>query len=112
MEDLHDVLLGYRAEAINAVMERWTELEVLLVRAFHVHNVDRVVVRLKVFVRLVLLVGVFVQRVDEREVSCLSTFVLFEVARSGFFLLFLVVFVLGVTDMVELFCKTQLEDLY
>ena len=55
MEDLHDVLLGYRAEAINAVMERLTELEVLLVRAFHVHNVDRVVVRLKVFVRLVLL---------------------------------------------------------
>ena len=34
-------------ETDNAVIERLVELEVLLLRAFHVHNVDRVVVRLK-----------------------------------------------------------------
>ena len=40
------VLLGHRVETDNAAIESLVELEVLLLRAFHVHYVDRVVVRL------------------------------------------------------------------
>ena len=47
--------------------ERSVELEILLLRAFHVHNVDHVVVRLEVFMGGVLFVQVFVQVADERE---------------------------------------------
>ena len=58
---------------------------------------------------LLLLIWVFVQGVDERELNCLSTFVLIEAARyeSFFFDGF---FVLGVTDMVELLRMFSLED--
>ena len=62
MDDFLDVLLGDRVKTDNAAIERAVELEVLLLRAFLVHNVDRVVVRLKVFASLV----------------CLSTTVLIE----------------------------------
>ena len=41
-----NVLLADRVETHNTTMERLVELEVL-VRAFDVHNVDRVEVRLK-----------------------------------------------------------------
>ena len=51
-----DVLLEDRVEADDAAVERLVELEVLLLRALHVHNVDRVVVRLHMFVSLVLVV--------------------------------------------------------
>ena len=42
-----DVLQGDRVETDDAAVERSVELEILLLRAFHVHNVDRVVERLK-----------------------------------------------------------------
>ena len=84
MEDLLGVLLADRVDANDAVTERLVELEALLLRSFHVHNVDRVVVRLKVFVSLVLVGQVFVQTVDEREVRCLSTFDLIEAAWYEF----------------------------
>ena len=56
------------------------ELEDLLLRAIHVHNVDCAVERLEEFVSLVLLVRVAAQGVDEREVNWLSTFILIEAA--------------------------------
>ena len=51
MDDFIDALLGDRVEADDAVVESLADLEAL--GAFHVHTVDRVVVRLEVFVRLV-----------------------------------------------------------
>ena len=69
------------------------ELEVLLLRAFHVRNVDRVLVSLEVVVSIVFLVRVSVRGADEREVSI---FVLVE-AASSFYDVF---FVLCVTDMI------------
>ena len=71
-------------------------------RALHDHNVGRVVVRLKVLGSLVFLVCVFVQRVDVREVNCLSTFVLIEVAWCEPFVSDCF-FLRCVTDVVELF---------
>ena len=62
-----DVLQVDRVETDNAAIERFVELEILLLRAFHVHNVDHVVVRLEVFMGGVLFVQVFVQVADERE---------------------------------------------
>ena len=50
MDDFIDALLGDRVEADDAAVEGLADLEALF--AFHVHSVDRVVVRLKVFVRL------------------------------------------------------------
>ena len=66
-----DVLFGDRVETDNEAIERVVELEVLLLHAFHVHDVDLVVVRLAVFASLVFVVRVFVQGVDEREVKYL-----------------------------------------
>ena len=55
--------------------------EVILLRALHVRNVDRVVVRIGVFASLVLFVWAFVHGVDKREVNCvLSSCVTFEAA--------------------------------
>ena len=68
--------------------------------AFHVHNVDLLVERLKVFLVFLLLVQVFVQDVDEREVNCLSTVVLIDAAWYEP-LFFDDCFVLCATDMVE-----------
>ena len=54
-----DVLQGDRVETDNAAIERLVELEILLLRAFQVHNADHVVVRLEVFMGGVLFVRVF-----------------------------------------------------
>ena len=88
-----DVLLGDRVDTDNYATERVVELEVLLLRAFHVRNVDRVLVSLEVVVSIVFLVRVSVRGADEREVSI---FVLVE-AASSFYDVF---FVLCVTDMI------------
>ena len=61
VDDIFDVLLGDRVEADNPTVEGLVEVEVLLLRALHIHNVDRVVVRRYKFVRLVLDVWVLVQ---------------------------------------------------
>ena len=45
---------GRGVETRNAATERLVELEVVLLRAIHVHNVDRVAVRLTVFVSFAL----------------------------------------------------------
>ena len=45
VDDFFDVLLGDRVEADDATVEGLVELEFLLLRALHVHNTDRVVVR-------------------------------------------------------------------
>ena len=47
VNDFFDALLGNRVETDNAAVERIVYLHVLLQRALHVHNVDRVVVRCK-----------------------------------------------------------------
>ena len=52
VDDFLDALLEDRDETNNAPIERLGELAVLLLRIFHVHNVDRVVVRLNVLVSL------------------------------------------------------------
>ena len=75
-----DVLLGDRVETDNAALERLIELDVLLLRAFHVHNVCRVVVRLKHICKHCTSCVVFVQGVDERQVNYMSIFVLIEAA--------------------------------
>ena len=46
VDDCFHVLLRGRVETDNAAIERLVEPEVLHLRALHVHNVDRVVVRL------------------------------------------------------------------
>ena len=103
VDDFLHVVLADRVETDNAAIERSVELEILLLRAFHVHNVDRVVLRhKKVFVSLVLYVLVFVQGADKRDVRWLWTFVMIEAAWykpslfDGFF------FICAV-DMLELF---------
>ena len=45
MNDSFDAFVGDRVEVFDAAVERLGELEVVLLHAFHVHNVDRVVVR-------------------------------------------------------------------
>ena len=73
MVDFLDVLLGDSVETRNAAIGRSVELEVVLLRAFHVHNVDPVVVRRNVFEIVVFCVRNFVQEVDDAAVNCLST---------------------------------------
>ena len=60
-----DVLLGDSGETDNEAVERLVELEVHLLCALQLHNEDRVVVRLEMFVSLVLLVWVLVREVDD-----------------------------------------------
>ena len=67
-------LMDFLGIVSKQIVARLVELEVVLRRAFHVQNVDRVVVRPEVFVSLVLIVRVFVQGVDEGEVNCLPSF--------------------------------------
>ena len=59
-----DVLLGDCGDTDNEAFERLVELEVHLFCALQLHNEDRVVVRLDMFVSLVLLVWVLVREVD------------------------------------------------
>ena len=72
-DDFVDVLLGDRVEADDTAFEGVVELEVLLLRTIHVHDADRVVVRLQMLASLVLLVRVLVHAVDKRQVDCLSS---------------------------------------
>ena len=69
-----DLLPRDRDEADDAAVEDFADLEVLLLCARHVHNVDRVAVRLLMFVSLVLLVNVQVHGIDKEKVNCLSSF--------------------------------------
>ena len=79
MDDFLDVLLSDCVET-DTVIVCLVKLEVLLLRAFHVHTEVRVVVRLQVFVRIVLSCLGFRPRFDNREVDCLSASVLAEAA--------------------------------
>ena len=55
MDDfLHVLLLGIVSKQTAQPLSVLVELEDLLLRAIHVHNVDRAVERLEVFVSLVL----------------------------------------------------------
>ena len=54
-----DVLQVDRVETNNAAIEGLVELEILLLRAFQVHNAEHVFVRLEVFMGGVLFVRVF-----------------------------------------------------
>ena len=80
VDDFFDVHLGDRVEADDAVVEGLVELEFFPLSTLHVHSVDRVVVRPKVFVGIVpfLLSFFFVQEADERKVNCVSFFVTVE----------------------------------
>ena len=53
VDGLFDVLLGDRVAAEDAAVEGLMEFEVLPVRSLSVHNADRVVVRLQIFVNRV-----------------------------------------------------------
>ena len=68
------LILGERADADDAAVEGLVELEVLLLRALHVHSVDHVVLKLQMFVRLVLLVKSSV------HANCLSSLAAFGAA--------------------------------
>ena len=62
--DVEDVVHGLpedRVRTNNATIERLAELEVILLRAFHLHHVDGVLVRIQVLVALVRPVGILVQ---------------------------------------------------
>ena len=53
VDDLSDVILGNRVEADDTAEEGLVELEVLLLRTLHAHNVNCVEVSLKMLVSLV-----------------------------------------------------------
>ena len=65
VDDLFDVLLGDHFQADDAAIESSVELEIILLRALHVHNVDRVVVKLHMSLSLVLSVRVLVHGADK-----------------------------------------------
>ena len=54
-----DVILGNRVET---AVERLVELDVLLLRAFHVHHVDRFVVRMKMYKAFYFVLGFLFKR--------------------------------------------------
>ena len=81
VDNLVDVLLEDRVQADDVAVEGLVELEVLMLRALHVHNIDRVMVRFsRCFQALVLVITVLVYEVDKRKVNCLSSSVTFEAA--------------------------------
>ena len=59
--DFLDVLLGIGSRQLTQPLGVLVELEVILLCAFHVDNVNRVVVRLPMFLSLVLIVHFCVQ---------------------------------------------------
>ena len=60
VDDFLDELLGDRVGTDDSAIQRWVYLEALRLRAFHVHNVDRVVTRLKSVDAVLPVVRVFV----------------------------------------------------
>ena len=110
MDDLLEKLHGDRVGADDdAAIEGLVELEVLRLRSFHVHHVDRVEVILEMCLCIVLFVGFLLHGVGMCKVNCLSSFVAFEAAwyEPTLFHGFLV---LRKPDMVELFHSAFFED--